>query len=650
SNGSEESSQYDNLGRCLFKSTRRAMGRDWSRRYHWSGEGELQRVDINGIESVRYEYDAAHRLRRRIINGMAESYELDRADNLIAQPGLNGVSLKQGNRLEAANGSQFFYNDRNHIVTRQRGDNRIEYAYDSRDQLVRVETEEGVWEAEYDAIGRRVRKTWLGKTTEYYWNQDQLIAEVSPAGRLRLYVYANPLALTPLLIVDYHSINAPPESGECYCIFSDQIGSPCLVEDDQGTDVWRARIEPYGEAEIKSIKGFEFHFRFPGHYFDNEIGLHYNRFRYYDPGLGRYIQSDPWGLAGGYNLYGYFTNPLLQVDVQGLGEEGEDGCPPRENDAEGTPPPGSSGSQHAQSSLPAGAQSARDRIAQGKTVPPHVRYDPDGYYYDTKSSRYKSIPEPKPDFSQGPGNREIPCFCSGTLIATPGSFVRIENIKQGEIVSSWDADQQKVVEASVVALHKNRAVDWVEIVVCDEKITSTKKHRYWVRKYEKWIEARLLSVGMEVLLENGQYVPIDKLSFVKTQEKDTFNITVENTNTFYVGGSKVLVHNQGDDSNGKIYIGYNKDGIPIYVGQTKQTIKARQSQHRAEGVENPDSKGWKSDMEIKPVPGMDGLTDDQMDYHERRIHDELVNQGYDLKNSQIPMTDGKINKLVEKHC
>ena len=39
------------------------------------------------------------------------------------------------------------------------------------------------------------------------------------------------------------------------------------------------------------------------------------------PGLGRYLQSDPWGIAGGYNLYAYRLNPLLEVDVRGLGEE-----------------------------------------------------------------------------------------------------------------------------------------------------------------------------------------------------------------------------------------------------------------------------------------------------------------------------------------
>ena len=58
--------------------------------------------------------------------------------------------------------------------------------------------------------------------------------------------------------------------------------------------------------------------RFPGHYYDAETGLHDNRFRSYSPELGRYLQSDPLGLAGGANLYAYPSNPLTDVDLLGL--------------------------------------------------------------------------------------------------------------------------------------------------------------------------------------------------------------------------------------------------------------------------------------------------------------------------------------------
>ncbi len=337
SNGSIEVAQYDHFGRCLFKFTSRGTGTAWRRRFQWSGEGELLRVRDSSFGETCHEYDAAHRLRRRFLpGGRSEVYELDRADNLVRQPGLDDVLLQEGNRLSSANGLSFAYNDRNHIAERQTPDGPVQYSYDSRDQLVRINMPDGAWEAEYDALGRRSRKTFKGQTTEYYWNTDQLIAEVQRDGRLRLYVYAHPMALCPVMFLDYDSVNAPPESGRRYFVFADQVGTPCLIEDDSGTAVWRARIDPYGRADIVPEAKIEFNLRFPGHYFDRETGLHHNRFRYYDPVLGRYIQSDPWGIAGGYNLYAYCSNPLLHADVRGLGEQDETPDEPAQPDAEAT--------------------------------------------------------------------------------------------------------------------------------------------------------------------------------------------------------------------------------------------------------------------------------------------------------------------------
>lgn len=342
-NGSEETCQFDERGRCLFKDLRRPGAPAWTRRYHWSGEGELRRVEDSLLGEVLHDYDAAHRLSGRRLGETIETYVQDGADNLLAQPGLAGVALREGNRLAEANGIRFEYDDRNHIALRQAPGGRTEYAYDSRDLLTRATTPTGEWTAEFDALGRRTRKTWQGRTTEFHWFGQQLVAETSSDGTLRLYVYADSLALTPILLIDYEHAEAEPESGRVGVVIADQVGTPIRVDGPRGEALWQARIAPFGAAEIAPESRIVLALRFPGHYADAELDLHYNGFRHYDPTLGRYLQSDPWGTFGGINLYAYRTNPLLEVDVRGRGEEGDNpSSRPPDDDQEGTAPRGKS--------------------------------------------------------------------------------------------------------------------------------------------------------------------------------------------------------------------------------------------------------------------------------------------------------------------
>lgn len=58
--------------------------------------------------------------------------------------------------------------------------------------------------------------------------------------------------------------------------------------------------------------------RMAGQYHDDETGLFYNYYRFYDPKTGRYVTSDLLGLADGTNPYNYVhSNPLSKVDPDG---------------------------------------------------------------------------------------------------------------------------------------------------------------------------------------------------------------------------------------------------------------------------------------------------------------------------------------------
>jgi RHS repeat-associated protein len=96
-----------------------------------------------------------------------------------------------------------------------------------------------------------------------------------------------------------------------------------VVTDKTGTPRWRWLAEPFGttapETSPAGAPVFAFNLRFPGQFFDAESGMFYNYQRDYIPGVGRYAQSDPIGLGGGVNTFGYVGgNPVSFVDPLGL--------------------------------------------------------------------------------------------------------------------------------------------------------------------------------------------------------------------------------------------------------------------------------------------------------------------------------------------
>jgi RHS repeat-associated protein len=78
-----------------------------------------------------------------------------------------------------------------------------------------------------------------------------------------------------------------------------------------------------GEYQHAQQLGETQNLRFQGQYYDQETGLHYNTFRFFDPDVGRFTQGDPIGLNGGNNVYAYAPNPLAWTDPLGLLGEGE---------------------------------------------------------------------------------------------------------------------------------------------------------------------------------------------------------------------------------------------------------------------------------------------------------------------------------------
>jgi len=188
------------------------------------------------------------------------------------------------------------------------------FSYDSQNRLVSATVAGVTAEYGYNHLHQRVTKTLNGHTRLMLYDQaGNLLSEVDSATGQTLAEYVW-LDGAPLVYI---------EAGNTYQVHVDHLGTPQVLTDAGGQVAWEAHYTPFGRASVIS-QGPTFNLRFPGQYFDAGTGLHYNWHRYYDPAIGRYITSDPIGLAGGLNTYGYVGgNPLGNVDILGLATRSE---------------------------------------------------------------------------------------------------------------------------------------------------------------------------------------------------------------------------------------------------------------------------------------------------------------------------------------
>ncbi len=189
-------------------------------------------------------------------------------------------------------------------------ENAWTYVYDLSNQLIRVlQGGNQVGEYTFNGAGQRIKKVTQTETRIFHYDSlGHIIAETNQTGQmLAEYVYLGDQLLTMI------------KPGElAYYFHNDHLGTPQVLTDGAGTVAWKAAYTPFGGA-VTSISAVENPFRFPGQYYDQETGLHYNYYRYYNPPIGRYLTPDPIGLEGGINLFTYVRgNPLRWIDWWGL--------------------------------------------------------------------------------------------------------------------------------------------------------------------------------------------------------------------------------------------------------------------------------------------------------------------------------------------
>ncbi len=159
-----------------------------------------------------------------------------------------------------------------------------------------------------------------------------------------------------------------------------------------------------------------------------------------------------------------------------------------------------------------------------------------------KAIRYaaRCTPYPEQALTQCSGN----CFIAGTLILCLHGYKKIEDIKIGDIVLSYNEETGKREYKPVVRLFRNESKDWVKVKIADDEIESTLGHKYYLPLVKQWVSACDLHKGDFVLLSNGDTVKIQSIEFVHYDtSQTTYNFEVADCHTYYVQCG-VLVHNK----------------------------------------------------------------------------------------------------------
>lgn len=223
------------------------------------------------------------------------AYDYNANDEILAGPGSTYQFDADGNTTQIDDGTvaTLTWNHANRLTTYSRGGTSASYLY--------------------DPFGRRVKKTVDGTVTWFLWAGSLLVAESDASGaRTARYAYAG--GFTPLQVAEPDG-----SSGEfVYDVHTDHLSTPRLVTDSAGAVAWRAALEAFGRAQISPGSVISFGLRFPGQYRDDESELHYNRFRTYDPSIGRYMSADPIGQNGILDQVGIASVqlPLLPSERQ----------------------------------------------------------------------------------------------------------------------------------------------------------------------------------------------------------------------------------------------------------------------------------------------------------------------------------------------
>ena len=318
------------------------------RSYGYDKTGNLLHSTDQRTGTTHFEYDKLG----RITQAGNERFAFDPAHNILSDR--HRDNAVKDNRLKEYNGTSYYYDGLGNLIHRELPNGDVQnYFYDLHDQLVKVEifkkdgTKE-TWAYHYDALGRRIGKGRLKENANevsdrhstdhaclktenskdildseiaFLWDGSHLLQEQNSDG-LYTYIYTDQDSYAPLAQIRDWTNEEETEQSIHY-FHCDQIGIPREMTDKNGNLLWFGDYYGWGKLKSETNITETAHqpFRLQNQYCDQETGLHYNFFRYYEPDVGRFVNQDPIGLWGGENLYFLASNILIWVDILGLRKE-----------------------------------------------------------------------------------------------------------------------------------------------------------------------------------------------------------------------------------------------------------------------------------------------------------------------------------------
>jgi RHS repeat-associated protein len=262
-----------------------------------------------------YQYDEQYRL-TGATNPVAsnESYTYDAVGNRLTSSDMQGSwSYNTNNELLGYGNVSYDYDKNGNVIQKTDKASTTALTYDVNNRLIQIRNpQSAIYNYYYDPFGKRLGKEVNGVRTHYFYSDEGLVAEYDASGKeIKAYGYAPSSAWTTNPLFQKIATNY-------YWYQNDHLGTPQKIVDASGKVAWSATADAFGNTQIQ-VSEIENNLRFPGQYYDQETGLHYNYHRYYDPTAGRYLTPDPIGMEGGLYPFLYAEgNPVIRMDPFGL--------------------------------------------------------------------------------------------------------------------------------------------------------------------------------------------------------------------------------------------------------------------------------------------------------------------------------------------